>query len=74
MAPTAFDLASGVDKDMTGRGVTASGVHLASMTRGNIALIPMKPATTTTAASKILGTIEAPRFEGDFHCLCPGAP
>jgi hypothetical protein len=61
-------LASGVDKDMTGKWVTASGVHLA-ITCGNIPLIPMKPATTTTAASKILGPIEAPRF---FHCLCAG--
>jgi hypothetical protein len=47
-----------MDKDMTGRRVTASGVRLASIACGNIPLIPMKPAITTTAARKILASFE----------------
>ena len=62
--------------DIIGRWVPLSCIHSASMTCGWIPLIPITPATTTTAASKILGPIElpAPRLEVDIHCRCAGAP
>jgi hypothetical protein len=61
-----------VSNGIFGRWVPLSCVHSASMTCGWIPLMPIAPATTTTAASKIFGPIVLPasRLKVDILCRC----